>query len=151
MKLEVLVANEEALKTLIEFKFDDAQLAWDLSDSFDEVEKAITKFQKKRDAYVKEHGTPNPETPDRFQIDDPEAFTKEMQKLLAVEVNIKFPVFAIKKLKGLKVSPKEVRSWKTLGIISNNKPAPKAKEPIEIKDAQEDKAEEVKEDKNTKD
>ena len=98
MKLEVLVANEEALKTLVETKFDDAQLAWDLAESFDEVEKAITKFQKMRDEYVKANGKPSEESPDRFTIPDPEAFSKEMQKLLAVEVDIVFPAFAISKL-----------------------------------------------------
>ena len=142
MKLEVLVANEEALKVLVETKFDDAQLAWDLAESFDEVGKAITKFQKMRDEYVKEHGKPSEESPDRFTIPDPEAFSKEMQKLLAVEVDIVFPSFAIAKLKGLKVSVKEMRSWKALGIISNGQPA-KAVEP-EIQDA-----EEVKDDPNT--
>ena len=143
MKLEVLVANEEALKTLVETKFDDAQLAWDLAESFDEVEKAITKFQKKRDAFVKENGKPDPANPDRFSIADPEAFTKEMQNLLSVEVDIVFPAFALDKLKGLKVSVKEMRSWKALGIISNGKPV--AEEvPEEIQDA-----EEVKDDQNT--
>ena len=121
MKLEVLVANEEALKSLIETKFDDAQLAWDLSEVFDEVEKAITKFQKKRDEYVKENGTPDPKSPERFNIPDPEAFADEMRKLLDVEVAIVFPTFALDKLKDLKVSVKEMRSWKALGIISNGK------------------------------
>ena len=142
MKLEVLVANEEALKTLVETKFDDAQLAWDLAESFDEVEKAITKFQKKRDEYVKEHGKPSEESPERFTIPDPEAFSKEMQKLLAVEVDITFPAFAISKLKGLKVSVKEMRSWKALGIISNGKPAPVVEPEVQ-------EAEEVKDDPNT--
>jgi hypothetical protein len=149
MKLEVLVANEEALKSLVETKFDDAQLAWDLAESFDEVEKAITKFQKMRDEYVKENGTPSEDNPDRFSIPDPEAFSKEMQKLLAVEVDIKFPSFAIAKLKGLKVSVKEMRSWKALGIISNVKPAPKVEEPIEIQEADKVKAKEVKDTPNT--
>jgi hypothetical protein len=143
MKLEVLVANEEALKTLVETKFDDAQLAWDLAETFDEVEKAITKFQKMRDEYVKENGKPSEDNPDRFQIADPEAFSKEMQKLLAVEVDIVFPAFAISKLKGLKVSVKEMRSWKALGIISNGKPATE-KAPLKIEEA-----EEVKDDPNT--
>jgi hypothetical protein len=141
MKLEVLVANEEALKTLVETKFDDAQLAWDLAETFDEVEKAITKFQKMRDEYVKENGKPSEENPERFQIPDPEAFSKEMQKLLAVEVDITFPAFAISKLKGLKVSVKEMRSWKALGIISNGKPKTEEVPVVE--------AEEVKDDPNT--
>lgn len=140
MKLEVLVANEEALKVLVETKFDDAQLAWDLAESFDEVEKAITKFQKLRDEYVKENGKPSEDNPDRFQIADPEAFTAKMQELLAVEVDIVFPAFAIDKLKGLKVSVKEMRSWKALGIISNGQP--KTEDPIQ-------EAEEVKDDPNT--
>ncbi len=136
MKLEVLVANEEALKTLVETKFDDAQLAWDLAETFDEVEKAITKFQKKRDEFVKENGKPSPDNPERFIIPDPEAFTKEMQKLLAIEVDIVFPAFAISKLKGLKVSIKEMRSWKALGIISNSKPVVEpVKEAIEVPEA----------------
>jgi len=122
MKLELIVANEEALKTLVETKFDDAQIAWDLSEAFDDVEKVITKFQKKRDAFVKKVGTPDKENPERFNIDDPEAFQEEMLELLAVEVDIKFPSIPISKLKGLKVSVKEIRSWKTLGIISNGKP-----------------------------
>ena len=143
MKLEVLVANEEALKSLVETKFDDAQLAWDLAESFDEVEKAITKFQKKRDEFVKENGTPDPDSPDRFNIADPEAFAEEMRKLLDVEVDIVFPAFALSKLKGLKVSVKEMRSWKALGIISNGKPEKKAEEPIEIPEA-----EKVQEDNN---
>lgn len=143
MKLEVLVANEEALKTLVETKFDDAQLAWDLAESFDEVEKAITKFQKLRDDYVKDNGKPSEENPERFTIPDPEAFSKEMQKLLSVEVDIVFPTFAVDKLKGLKVSVKEMRSWKALGIISNGKP--KTEEaPEEVQEA-----EEVKDDLNT--
>ena len=133
MKLEVLVANEEALKTLVETKFDDAQLAWDLAESFDEVEKAITKFHKMRDDYVKENGKPTEDAPDRFSIPDPEAFSKEMQRLLAVEVDITFPAFALNKLKGLKVSVKEMRSWKALGIISNGTSAP-IQEAEEVKD-----------------
>lgn len=143
MKLEVLVANEEALKFLVETKFDDAQLAWDLAESFDKVEKAVTKFQKMRDDYVKEHGKPDPDKADRFQLTDPEAFGKEMQRLLAVEVDIVFPAFTLDKLKGLKVSVKEMRSWKALGIISNGKPEKKVEEPIEIP-----KAEKVQEDNN---
>jgi len=143
MKLEVLVANEEALKVLVETKFDDAQLAWDLAESFDEVEKAITKFQKKRDEFVKENGKPDPANPERFSIADPEAFTEEMRKLLDVEVDITFPAFALDKLKGLKVSVKEMRSWKALGIISNGKPAP-VKEPEDVQEA-----EEVKDQPNT--
>jgi hypothetical protein len=143
MKLEVLVANEEALKTLVETKFDDAQLAWDLAETFDEVEKAITKFQKMRDEYVKENGKPSEDNPERFQIADPEAFSKEMRKLLDVEVDIVFPAFALNKLKGLKVSVKEMRSWKALGIISNGKPATE-KAPLKIEEA-----EEVKDDLNT--
>lgn len=141
MKLEVLVANEEALKTLVETKFDDAQLAWDLAESFDEVEKAITKFQKLRDDYVKENGKPSEENPERFSIPDPEAFSKEMQKLLSVEVDITFPAFAIDKLKGLKVSVKEMRSWKALGIISNGKPV--------AEEAPVEEAEEVQDQPNT--
>jgi len=143
MKLEVLVANEEALKVLVETKFDDAQLAWDLTESFDEVEKAVTKFQKKRDEFVKNNGTPVEDNPDRFNISDPEAFTKEMQKLLAVEVDITFPAFALDKLKGLKVSVKEMRSWKALGIISNGKSVAK-EAPEEVQEA-----EEVKDELNT--
>jgi len=134
------VANEEALKSLVETKFDDAQLAWDLAESFDEVEKAITKFQKKRDEFVKKNGTPDEQNPDRFNIADPEAFSKEMQKLLAIEVDIVFPSFPLSKLKGLKVSVKEMRSWKALGIISNGKPVAEAVEepPVEeVKDAEE--------------
>ena len=140
MKLEVLVANEEALKSLVETKFDDAQLAWDLAETFEEVEKAITKFQKKRDEYVKEHGKPDPESPDRFQLANPEAFAIEMQKLLAVEVDIVFPAFALDKLQGLKVSIKEMRSWKALGIISNGKPVA-TEAPEEIQEAEEVKEE----------
>ena len=68
MKLELIVANEEALKVLSETKFEDAQIAWDLAESFDVVEKTIAKFQKQRDEYVKEHGKPDPENKDRFQI-----------------------------------------------------------------------------------
>ena len=134
------MANEEALKTLVETKFDDAQLAWDLAESFDEVEKAITKFHKMRDDYVKENGKPTEDAPDRFSIPDPEAFSKEMQRLLAVEVDITFPAFALNKLKGLKVSVKEMRSWKALGIISNGQP--KTEDLIQ-------EAEEVKDDLNT--
>jgi len=96
-----------------------------------------------RDEYVKENGKPSEENPERFTIPDPDAFSKEMQKLLAVEVDITFPAFAISKLKGLKVSVKEMRSWKALGIISNGKPAP-VKEPEDIQEA-----EEVKDDQNT--
>ena len=141
MKLEVLVANEEALKVLVETKFDDAQLAWDLAESFDEVEKAITKFHKMRDDYVKENGKPTEDAPDRFSIADPEAFSKEMQRLLAVEVDITFPAFALDKLKGLKVSVKEMRSWKALGIISNGKPV--------AEEAPVEEVEEVKDNPNT--
>jgi len=142
MKLEVLVANEGALKVISELKLDDAQLAWDVSDAFDEIEKAITKFQKKRDAFVKEHGTPNPENPDRFNLANPEEFTKEMQKLLDVNVNIVFPKIPIKALKGLKVSVKEMRGWKALGIISNDKPG-ESEKVEEIEEAEEVKAEKV--------
>jgi hypothetical protein len=94
-----------------------------------------------RDEYVKENGKPSDESPDRFSIPDPEAFSKEMQRLLAVEVDITFPAFALDKLKGLKVSVKEMRSWKALGIISNGKPVAE-EAPIE-------EAEEVKDDPNT--
>ena len=119
MKLELIVANEEALKVLVETKLDDAQLAWDLSETFDEVEKAITKFQKKRDEYIKSNGTPDPKTPERYNIANPEEFTNEMKKLLDVEVDITFPVVPFEQLKGIKLSPREMKSWKALGILKN--------------------------------
>jgi len=128
MKLELIVANEEALKGLVETKLDDAQLAWDVSEAFDEVEKAITKFQKKRDEYIKANGTPDEKNPDRFNLSDPEAFTKEMKKLLEVEVDITFPVIPFDQLKGLKLSPKDIRSWKALGILK--KPEAKSLEDV---------------------
>ena len=119
MKLEVLVANEEALKVLVETKFDNMQLVWDLSESFDEVEKAITKFQKRRDEYVKKAGVADKDNPEKFNIPDPAAFTEEMRKILDVNVEINFPVIAIDQLKGLKVSVREIRSWKALGIVKS--------------------------------
>jgi len=128
MKLELIVANEEALKVLVETKFDDAQIAWDLADAFDEVEKAITKFQKKRDEYIKTNGKPDEKNPDRYNLTDPEAFTAEMQKLLEVEVDITFPVVPIEQLKGVKFSPKEIRGWKALGLIK--KPETKTLEDV---------------------
>ena len=131
MKLELIVANEESLRLLAEAKFDDAQLAWDLSETFDDVEKAITKFQKKRDDYIKEKGSPDPENKDRYNMSDPEAFSKEMKKLLDVEVDITFPQLSLEKLNGLSISAKEIRSWKALGIIKR----PKV-EAIEIDEAE---------------
>ena len=119
MKLELIVANEEALKVLSETKFEDAQIAWDLAESFDVVEKTITKFQKQRDEYVKANGKPDPENKDRFQIPDPEAFTKEMQKLLEVNVLITFPKIPLTALKGISVSPRDMRGWKLLGLIDS--------------------------------
>lgn len=121
MKLEVLVANEEALKVLVETKFDDAQLVWDLADAFDDVEKAITKFQKKRDDFVKEHGTPDPNNPERFQMSNPEAFTEEVRKLLEVEVDIVFPLIPFTELKKIKPTVKQVRAWKALGLVASPK------------------------------
>ena len=136
MKLEVLVANEEALKVLVENKFDDAQLAWDLADTFDEVEKAITKFQKNRDEFVKDNGKPDPENPDRYSIADPEAFATEIKKLLEVEVDIVFPLIPFSEFKKMKLSVKELRSWKALGLVSR---------PVKVEDVEQ--VEEVETDK----
>ena len=88
MKLELLVSNEESLKTLVETEFDDAQLAWDLAESFDDVEKALTKFQKKREEFVQGNGTPDPENPERYIIPDLKVFEDEMRKILDVEIDI---------------------------------------------------------------
>ena len=117
MKLELLVAIEEALKVLTETKFNDAQLSWDLADAFDEVEKAVAKFQKKRDEFVKEHGTPDPDKPDRYQMPDAEKFTEEIRNLLSVEVDIVFTVIPADELNRLRPSVKDIRSWKALGLV----------------------------------
>ena len=121
MKLELIVANEGALKTLIEISFEDKQLVWDLACAFDDVEEAIKRFQQKRDAFVKKVGTADKESPGKFNIPDQEGFAKEMQKLLDVEVDIKFPKITLDQLNGIQVSVKEMRSWKVLGIISDGK------------------------------
>jgi sulfatase maturation enzyme AslB (radical SAM superfamily) len=138
MKLEVLVANEEALKVLTETKFDDAQLTWDLADTFDEVEKAITKFQKNRDDYVRQHGKTNPDNPDRYNMPNPEEFTEYIKKLLQIEIDIVFPLIPFNELKSLKPSVKELRSWKALGLVTR---------PVKVEDTPEkvEDAEEVKE------
>ena len=118
MKLEVLVINEESLKTLANTKFSNAQLTWDLSESFDEVEKILTKFQKKREELVKEHGMPDPDSPENFIIPDIALFQNEMQKILEVEVDMAFPTFSLSELKNTEISINDMRSWKALGIIT---------------------------------
>jgi hypothetical protein len=121
MKLELIVANEGALKTLIETQFEDHQLVWDLACAFDNVEEAIKRFQKQRDELIKEVGTPDKENPTRFNIDDQQAFSDKMQKMLDVEVDIVFPKITLNQLKGIQVSIKDMRSWKALGLILDSK------------------------------
>ena len=121
MKLELLIANQATLKTLGELQFEDAQLAWDLADVLEEVEKSVIKFHKSRDEYVKENGSPMEGDPAKFIFNDPKAFEDKMKKLLDVEVKIKFPVFPLGALEGTKVSAMEILSWKALGILENPK------------------------------
>ena len=130
MKLKELVAGEEALKGLVNAKFANAQLAWDLADSLEAVEKTIKKFHDNRGDYIKENGVPTENDPEQFQMKDQEAFTKFMVDLLEVEVDVKFPVLTVVDLKGLEVSPSEIANWKKLGLfaapkVAAEKPAPK--------------------------
>lgn len=121
MKLKELVANEEAMKELVTAKFENPQLAWDLSESFDVVEKAIKKFHDKRSEYIKANGKPNEENPEQFQMNDPEEFQKEMIKLLEVNVKVEFPEITIEDLKGVPVSPRDIAAYKHLGILKSAK------------------------------
>lgn len=120
MKLEVLVANEPALKTLVETKFDDAQFAWDLSIALDEVEKAIKKFHVDRDKYIKENGVADEKNPERFNIKDPDAFGKEMNKRLAVEVKINFPTLSLQEAikSGIQLNVRDISAFRKLGILT---------------------------------
>ena len=121
MKLKVLVANEEALKTLINAKLDNAQLAWDLAESVEIVEKAMKKFHDKRSDYIKSHGKPSKANPENYDLDDPVLFQKEVVKLLEIDVKISFPNIKIEDLKGIKVTSVEMGAWKALGIIKLTK------------------------------
>jgi len=117
MKLQVLVANEEALKLLIIAPFENAQIAWDMADSVEIVEKAMTKFHEKRSEYIKRNGTPQEDQPDQFTMPDSEGFQKEVEKLLDVDIKVTFPVITIDDLNGMKVTAGNILSWKALGIL----------------------------------
>ena len=109
MKLKVLVANEEALRLLIVASFDDAQIAWDMEEAIEVVEKAIKKFHEKRTAYIKQHGVPKENTANQFSMPDPAEFQKAVMKLLEVDVKVKFPTFTVKELAGMKITPDNIR------------------------------------------
>lgn len=117
MKLKVLVANEEALKLLVAAPFDDAQLAWDIAEAIEIVEKAIKKFHEKRTSYIKEHGVPKENSQDQFTMPNLAEFQKIVLKLLEVDIKVKFPTFTVKELSGMKVTPDNIKSWKALGIL----------------------------------
>ena len=131
MKLKELVAGEEALKGLVNAKFDNAQIAWDLADSLEVVEKTIKKFHDNRGEYIKANGVPIEGDTEQFKMEDQEAFTKFMVDLLEVEVDIVFPKLTVADLKDLKVSPSEIANWKRLGLIEMPKAAEAVEEVIE--------------------
>jgi len=120
MKLEVLVANEPALKTLVETKFENAQFAWDLSIALDEVEKAIKKFHEGRDKYIKDNGVADEKNPERFNIKDPESFGAEMKKRLDVEVQINFPTLSLQEAikSGIQLNVRDITAFRKLGILT---------------------------------
>lgn len=117
MKLEVLVTNEKSLKVLAETKFSNAQLTWDLSESFDKISNILVKFQKTREEIIKKYGKSHPSDPERFDIFDVKSFEEEMQNILNVEVDVVFPTFTLNDLKNAEISTNDMMSWKALGII----------------------------------
>jgi len=121
MKLETLMANQAALGTLGAMKFDDVQITWDLADAIELALKAIEKFNNTRNDHVKEIGTPDPDNPGNFNLPEPEVFTKYVEKLLAVDTKIKFPVIPFSAFKDKTVSANDIRGWKALGIVTKPK------------------------------
>lgn len=118
MKLEILVEHEAALTALGNVEFDDAQLAWDLSESLDEVKKHLKKFNELREALVKKIGKEDTENPGNYLIPDIKQFNDELQKVVDVDVKVKFPSFPLAKLNGAKVSASDMAGWRELKIVT---------------------------------
>ena len=84
----------------------------------DVAAKAIKKFADQREAYIKTNGEADPADPNKFQIKDIPKFNADMEKMMDVEVKISFPKMKLADLADQKVAPKDVFSWKELGILT---------------------------------
>lgn len=120
MKLEKLVIHEQALETFATLPLEDAQKSWDISVGLDTARGHIKKFKEKQDEIIKKLGKPVEGNPDQFQVPTAKVseFTKEIEKLGAVDVAIKFPKISIKELNGAKISPSNVSALRDLCILT---------------------------------
>ena len=94
MKLETIVNNANAIAELGKLKLKNKQLAWDLSENLDAVQKHFKKYGEQNKELVEKHGTPAEESPGEFEIKaDSEkmpAYKKEHEALLEVDVKLIF-------------------------------------------------------------
>jgi hypothetical protein len=120
MKLEKLVKHEAALVALENLELTDPQKAWDISVSIDTVKEHLKKFGEKRDELIKKIGKPVEGSPDQFQVEDDKIkdLEVELEKLLSVNVAIKFPKITLKELNGSKLSAGNASAWRDLCILT---------------------------------
>jgi hypothetical protein len=117
MKLELLVNHEEALRSLAQKTLSNTQTAWDLSESLDTAFGHIKRFGERRDELVKKMGTPGAEE-GNFQITDLKTFNEELQKIVQVDVKIKFPSIPLTMFNGEPLSAADLGAWRAMKIIT---------------------------------
>jgi len=118
MRLSLLVNNQKALQSLSVAPINgNAQIAWDLSEEMEKVEKALEKYFAKRDELIKKYGEPEREE-GKFFIKDTVKFEEELAKVEAVDIKVSFPKITLQMVQGAALSASDIRGLKDLKILS---------------------------------
>jgi hypothetical protein len=118
MKLEKLIANKNAITEIVNLDLVDVQKAWDLSLSLDSVNDHLKKFAAKRDEIIKKFGESVEGEPEKFKVENIEGFNEAVNKLLAVDVLVKFPKLSISDLAGATLSATTISALRDLDILT---------------------------------
>ena len=120
MKLETLVQNELAIAkiTKIELK-NNHQFLWDLDEAVEEATKHLKKYHEKRNELLKEHGEETKEKPGSYYLkpDQVKPFNEAVEKLVKVDVKVKFPSIKLSEMSGIEMSMEIMRGLKALNIV----------------------------------
>lgn len=113
MKLNEIIHAMEGVQALLE-KNVKASVGYELSLLIEELDKHYTLYTQKRDELAKKYGTTEDGKQYQINPENMNAFTKEMEDLLTVEIGIQANKIKLEAIKDIEIPLKSLMSLKPL-------------------------------------